>query len=199
VEGCGTRQAGLSVNWPKRNGQVAISEINQWGRWQPASQQAPSTKQASRGARARFLACGEVTRLDTFPTFFEFSVIVQAKVGSQVARSNLVARKGNILMIIQVCTSKVDTGHATQLLINNEAYRQTHSSPTAQQIRFTAGRYTDSYLRSSSKKLAATALATAGLRFRGTYVTSMHSHSITRRGKSFKFLCCVLGCGRVAL
>lgn len=77
-----------------------------------AASQPASTKQASRGARARFLACGEVTRLDTFPTFFEFSVIVQAKVGSQVARSNLVARKGHIL-IIQLCVY-VESSHGTR-------------------------------------------------------------------------------------
>jgi hypothetical protein len=45
VEGCGKRQAVLK--WPKRNGKLAISEINQWGRG--ASQQASKSWRARAG------------------------------------------------------------------------------------------------------------------------------------------------------
>ena len=48
--------------------ELAISEINQWGRWQPASQPAASKQVVE--LEPGFLSVEKSTRLDTFPTTF---------------------------------------------------------------------------------------------------------------------------------
>ena len=113
--------------------QVAISEINQWGRWQPTSN--PASKQQVVELEPGFLSVEKSTRLDTFPTTFFLASLIQAKVGSQVASANLVARKGN--QIYNYGESRHGTRDPKPFLTNNEANRSTAAS---QQTRLTTGR-----------------------------------------------------------